>query len=161
MNFHTNTLIDKLSAGCQGNRVVKLAQNTCQGRSITNNLTIWQDMTPLGYYTFVSPVQFRSKHNISERPSSEKPCVRNISPHSCFIGNSNIINSQQSLYVPSQHEWCHITAWVTSHYCMSDVISLINTEKNLNAFEFKHFTKPIELRYNTELKWSKSLFTKW
>lgn len=74
------------------------------------NLTIWQDMTPWLHDPIpcATSVQLHSKHDILERPSSEKPCVQYKSPHSCFIEKINIVSSQQSLYVLSQHEWyCH------------------------------------------------------
>lgn len=150
LNFHTNTLTDKLSAGYQGN-YRKFGTKIVAGvvsMGNTENLTIWQDMTQWLHDCIpcVNSVQLHSKHGIVDRPSSEKPCVQYRSPHSFFMGKINILSSQQSLYVISQCEWWHITAWVMSYYCMSDVISLINTEKNLNAFKLSSniFTKHIK-----------------
>lgn len=119
LNFHINTLTDKLSACYQGNCIANLAQKSWQ---VWLAWVTWR-IEPPGRlwhhdYTTVSPVQqLHSKHDILQRPSSEKPCVQYKSPHSCFIEKINVVSSQQSLYVISRREmWCNITAWVMSYY---------------------------------------------
>lgn len=111
------------------------------------------------YYTIVSPVQFQSKHNVSEWPSPEKPCVHNISPHSCFIGKSNITNSQQSLYVSR--------AWVMSYHSMSDVILLYEwchiTDKywkESQCFQFLTFHKTYQTQIQYRVKMIQKHFHK-
>ncbi len=110
-------------------------------------------MIPRPYPCTNSVQQLHSQHDILQRPSSEKPCVQYKSPHSCFIEKINVVSSQQSLYVISRREMlCNITAWVMSYYCMmSDVILLINTEKEMQCFqiEFEHLHKTYRTNSDT------------